>query len=235
MRDDVKKDKYGFSDPNAVMGFTRGMDGVDPRDAKQEEYQNKDGPMDMPPDLIKFLNDVGPLERKVDKEFTSPRLRESLHQHELERREHEQDSRRKVSEMPLMGVEMDHVTRRTTNFSTAAAKEDEGFGLTGVQMYEMLALNKSNEELWKDSCNGDESEKDAQLELIESCRKYLELPIVMKDKDSEYLGLSESTVETSDMFRLALMPATGVKLVMSQLLDRENERKVQEATEKKVD
>ena len=185
--------------------------------------------------MIKFLNDVGPLERKVDKEFTSPRLRESLHQHELERREHEQDSRRKVSEMPLMGVEMDHVTRRTTNFSTAAAKEDEGFGLTGVQMYEMLALNKSNEELWKDSCNGDESEKDAQLELIESCRKYLELPIVMKDKDSEYLGLSESTVETSDMFRLALMPATGVKLVMSQLLDRENERKVQEATEKKVD
>jgi len=56
MRDDVKKDKYGFSDPNAVMGFTRGMDGLDPRDAKQEEYQNKDGPMDMPPVRLYWIN-----------------------------------------------------------------------------------------------------------------------------------------------------------------------------------
>jgi hypothetical protein len=96
--------------------------------------------------LIKFLNDIGPLERKVDVGLTFPRLRESLQIQELERRQEEQDKRRIVSEMPLMGVEMDHVTKRTTNFSSIDKVKDTTFGLTAIQMYVMVAQNKTNEE-----------------------------------------------------------------------------------------
>lgn len=241
MKDDIKKNKNGFSDPNAAIGFTRGVGGVqDPRDAMQEAFQKKEekgnSSGDMPDDLLKFLNDVGPLERKVDKDFTSPRLRQSLHQQEeLERREQEDDARRSVREMPIMGEEMDHVTRRTTNFATAAAKDvEEGdFGLTEVQMFEMLALEKSNIQMWAEGGGIDDAEKEAQVRLIESTRKYLDLPVIMKDKDKEFMGMYEDQVKSSDLFRLTLQPATGVKLVLSQLLDRANEEKRREAAEQK--
>jgi hypothetical protein len=43
MKDDIKKNKNGFSDPNAAIGFTRGVGGVqDPRDAMQEAFQKKE-------------------------------------------------------------------------------------------------------------------------------------------------------------------------------------------------
>lgn len=44
MKDEVKKDKHGFSDPSAAIGFTRGMGKVqDPRDAMQEEFKKRAG------------------------------------------------------------------------------------------------------------------------------------------------------------------------------------------------
>lgn len=176
---------------------------------------------------------MGPLERKVDTEFTSPRLRESLHQQEeLEQRNQEDDTRRSVREMPIMGEEMDHVTRRTTNFATKGAEESD-FGLTEVQMFEMLALEKSNMQMWAEGGGLDDAEKEAQVRLIESTRKYLDLPVIMKDKDKEYMGMYADQVKSSDLFRLTLQPATGVKLVLSQLLDRANEEKRREAAEQK--
>jgi hypothetical protein len=39
MKRSIKKNKYGFSDPNAAIGFTRGMDQVDPR---QQNLTSKD-------------------------------------------------------------------------------------------------------------------------------------------------------------------------------------------------
>lgn len=236
MRDQIKKNKHGFSDPNATVGFTRGMgDTPDPRDAMQAEFQRKEQGKgndtdEMPEDLLKFLNDVGPLQRKVDKEFTSPRLRDSLQKEELENRTQEEDVRRSVREMPIMGQEMDHVTSRTTNFATAPADsvDEHDFGLTEVQMYELLALEKSNTDMWKKGGGNDDAEKEAQLKLIESARKYLDLPIIMKDKDQDFLGLYDDQMKSSDLFRLALKPATGVKLVLSQLFDRANEEKRRE-------
>lgn len=179
---------------------------------------------------------MGPLKRKVDKEFTSPRLRESLRQQEeLELRNQEDDTRRSVREMPIMGEEMDHVARRTTNFATAAAEDvEEGdFGLTDVQMFEMLALQKTNSQMWKEGGGIDDAEKEAQVQLIESTRKYLDLPVIMKDKDKEFMGMYEGQVKSSDLFRLTLQPAIGVKLVLSQLLDRSNEEKRRKAAAQK--
>ena len=181
-------------------------------------------------DLIKFLNDVGPLERKVDMAFTSPRLRESLQIQELERRRQEQDTRRTVSDMPLMGEGLDHVTKRTTNFSNIAKVEDITFGLTGVQMYEMLAQNKSNEGFWEEFQLRDHHDKDAQFQLIDACRKYLELPVILKDENKEYLGLSASKAATMNLASLGMKPATGVKLVLSHLLDQDNERQIKTET-----
>jgi hypothetical protein len=43
MKDEAKKNKNGFSDPNSVVGFTRGLGDVqDPRDAMQEAFLKKE-------------------------------------------------------------------------------------------------------------------------------------------------------------------------------------------------
>lgn len=173
-------------------------------------------------DLIQFLKDAGPLKRSVNQELTSPRLRKSLHAIEkLEQRDMEQDDRRKVTDMPLMGTEMDFVTKRTTNFSTAAMEEDKTFGMTAVEMYSMLAFNKPGIEIWKNSAGGDAADKDRHLELIESCRKYLELPVILKDENKEYIGLAKSLATSADLLQVALTPAIGVQLVLAELLNRE--------------
>ena len=162
----------------------------------------------------------------MNRELTSPRLRESLHVIEQsERREKEHDDRRLVVDMPLMGSEMDFVTKRTTNFSTLVVERDNTFGLTAVQMYTMLAFNKSGEDFWKDSGNQDEADKDKHLDLLECCRKYLDLPVVLKDENKEYVGLAKSLVTSADLLQVSLRPDPGVKLVLSQLLERENKAK----------
>jgi hypothetical protein len=176
-------------------------------------------------DLIKFLNDIGPLERKVDVGLTSPRLRESLQIQELERRQEEQDKRRIVSDMPLMGVEMDHVTKRTTNFSSIDKVKDTTFGLTAIQLYAMVAQNKTNEEFWEEFEHRDHNNKDMQFQLIDACRKYIELPVLLKDENKEYLGLSTSAAATMNLAALGIQPATGVALAVSQLLEQDKERK----------
>ena len=127
-----------------------------------------------------------------------------------------------VTDMPLMGTEMDYVTKRTTNFSNVVIEHDGTFGLTAVQMYSMLAFNKSGEELWKDAENGDEADKEKQLELIECCRKYLELPVVLKDENNEFIGLTKNMVDSTDLFQVSLKPSPTIKLVLQELLEREN-------------
>lgn len=225
MKNSVKKNKYGFSDPNAAIGFTRGMDVIVQPTPEEEEKIRQEN--EMPPDLIQFLKDAGPLKRSVNQELTSPRLRKSLHAIEkLEQRDMEQDDRRKITDMPLMGTEMDFVTKRTTNFSTAAIEEDNTFGLTAVEMYSMLAFNKPGIEIWKDFAGGDAADKDRHLELIESCRKYLELPVILKDENKEYIGLAKSLATSADLLQVSLTPAIGVQLVLAELLNRETKLEV---------
>lgn len=190
--------------------------------------------------MIKFLNDVGPLERKVDQDFTSPRLRESLLQQSQKQQDADSkdDDKRTIRDMPLMGEEMDHVTARTTNFSTSKlsveAEQEQVFGLTEVQLYEMMALQKTNDEMWNETMSSkDDDEKDLKFEWMNQSRNYLDIPVILKDKDGDYLGVRKQDVNSSDMFRLTLQPAKGVKFVLSQLLDRANEEKAQANNAKK--
>lgn len=182
------------------------------------------------------------MERKVDPEFTSPRLRESLMLHDTNNKnssadDTSRDAKRTIRDMPLMGEEMDHVTARTTNYSTAVQQvveeQDQEFGLTEVQLYEMLALQRSNEELWKENKsnnNDDDDDKEKQsFQWMNHCRDYLEVPVILRDKDGDYIGARKQDVTTSSLFQLTLKPALGVKLVLSQLLDRDNEEKARVA------
>jgi hypothetical protein len=47
MKDTVKKDKYGFSDPSAAIGFTRGMDQIVQPTPEEEEVIRQQN--EMPP------------------------------------------------------------------------------------------------------------------------------------------------------------------------------------------
>ena len=48
MRESIVKDKYGFSDPNAAIGFTRGRDKAAARDAAGLQSHDEPYP-EMPP------------------------------------------------------------------------------------------------------------------------------------------------------------------------------------------
>lgn len=83
---------------------------------------------EMPPDLIKFLNDAGPLQRTVDKERTSAKVYDTLVSDENARDEQARQANMRVRrKMPIMSsytssdgndVVDGTMTERTTNFST---------------------------------------------------------------------------------------------------------------------
>ena len=86
---------------------------------------------EMPPDLIKFLNDAGPLQRTIDKELTSPKVYDSLMSDDKARDEQRQQANKRVRrKMPIItsphlkeGDDSDDVNdgtmvERSTNFST---------------------------------------------------------------------------------------------------------------------
>ena len=89
--------------------------------------------LEMPPDLLKFLNDAGPITRTVDKQLTSARVYDIIAQDEKVLNEHARQANTRVRRrMPILSSpssssrngELDddnddgNMTERTTNFST---------------------------------------------------------------------------------------------------------------------
>ncbi|KAL3758253.1 hypothetical protein ACHAWU_004891 [Discostella pseudostelligera] len=86
--------------------------------------------LELPPDLIKFLNDAGPVTRTIDKQLTSARVYDALVQDEKVVREHAKQANTRVRRrMPILSSSGDAtcrenleedgtMTERTTNFST---------------------------------------------------------------------------------------------------------------------
>jgi hypothetical protein len=152
--------------------------------------------------------------------------------------------------MPLKGTQMHHVTTRTTNFSDLPGPK-ESFGLNELHFYELLAQLRTKDELWDEikrhneadqAANDVSQERHSKFELMERTQRYLEIPIILKDvKNKEYLGVSltissEQASATnnqgsgsSDVVKHGirsstfntLQPATGVKMVLQQILDRQ--------------
>ena len=86
---------------------------------------------EMPPDLIKFLNDAGPLQRTIDKDLTSPKVYEALLKDDDEKaalnEQAKQANTRVRRKMPIISaiqndsngdVNDGTMVERTTNFST---------------------------------------------------------------------------------------------------------------------
>mmetsp|Transcript_1583 Transcript_1583/g.2942 ORF Transcript_1583/g.2942 Transcript_1583/m.2942 type:complete len:215 (-) Transcript_1583:75-719(-) len=110
---------------------------------------------EMPPDLIKFLNDAGPLQRTVDKELTSSKVYDALVKDESAREAQAKEANKRVRrKMPIMssfdgkedgdndaGENDGTMTERTTNFSTTdLSKRAHTKGL-GVMREDLFRLS----------------------------------------------------------------------------------------------
>ena len=122
--------------------------------------------MEMPPDLIKFLNDAGPLQRTLDKERTSSKVYDSLLSNENERQEQAKQANTRVrKKMPIIsavkntnGDDDGTMVERSTNFSTTdrtsrLLDESTRFGVTREDIYsineKLKGVTNVDSEEWK--------------------------------------------------------------------------------------
>ena len=213
-RAQAKASNTKYTDPAAMQGFKRD-EWEKSLDASNSLYteigqknflevKNKDNPQEMPDDLIKFLNDAGPLKRAVDKDFTSPKVFDSLKKDDdiiLQKEQQERQRRRRV--MPMMSERegtldadedrMDGTTvSRTTNFSTAVRDDDKAeIRLSDEELFKLLSdLQDGNvtpdelvEKTFKDNQVITKEQRMENIKLVENMKEYTAVPTLMQDTD----------------------------------------------------
>ena len=113
---------------------------------------------EMPPDLIKFLNDAGPLQRTIDKELTSPKVYDSLIGDDKARDEQRRQANKRVRrKMPIItsphlkegGSDVNDGTmvERSTNFSTTDRTKSSMMASSGMPQ----RLSITREDIFKTS------------------------------------------------------------------------------------
>jgi len=147
---------------------------------------------EMPPDLIKFLNDAGPLQRTVDKELTSSKVYDALVKDENVREEQAKEANKRVRRrMPIMsshdgkedgyndaGENDGTMTERTTNFSTTDLSKGA----------HMKGLRVAREDLFRLSVRLDGLKVDT--------------PDWKKVMEDEYKGIAKGASETKNFDQL---------------------------------
>ena len=207
-----------YTDPSAMQGFKRDQwTDVEslPSERGQADFlsqQSSQAPQEMPDDLIKFLNDAGPLERKVDKELTSPKVYDSLLEEEEVRKQQQDSNRQRRRRMlPMMGegegntdVDADSISKekldgttvsRTTNFSTVKKEEKETeIRLDDDQMFQLLSKLQTGM-ITPDAYVEENKNEAMTVEQIEENVKILQymlentsIPTLMQDDDKSYVG-----------------------------------------------
>ncbi len=203
--------------------------------------------------MIDFLNDAGPLERVVDKDFTSDKVYDSLLEEEEQRRQQEQQSKqRKRRRMPIIEQTkaedgdmdaMDGTTvERTTNFSQAVKEEKEGDVRMSDKELFALALELQNDETTPEKYLSDrfgreekvifsEDEKKYNIDLLQSMKHYIAIPLLMQDTDKSLVGVTPENVETLKMLKLRMAPRTvQLGLNIDPVLDEQkNKQKMKKA------
>jgi hypothetical protein len=241
-----------FTDPSATeAGFTRGEGPfIDPRDEKQRQFlekQAKNAPKEMPPDLLEFLKDAGPLQIKVEKKKKSvpqiqsksqPQLAvQDLQVVEQKTGKNVETSPRRRELMPLAENVKGFNTVRTTSFSYRQDTQDaKDFGVGDVldiydlvvRKHTMPSIDEAVESFYKDRVKDRDTEwTDAETErhreLLRQTLKYVEVPVVMKDTDDSYVGAWPERVEMLQFLKLVEMPKTKVKLVLEDLMEAKKE------------
>lgn len=245
-----------YTDPGAMQGFKRdewhAQDSL-PSELSQTHFLlKKDGSSDgtkrttmqeMPDDLVKFLNDAGPLQRKVDKDLTSSKVYDSLLEEEEQRRqqdEHQRQRRRRV--MPM--IENDHLEQkemdldgttvsRTTNFSTATSsgdKEERSCALEDKELFQLLADLQANEITPEDfvqkimkNHDSEEVEGANEQEETENVIKFRQENISLLENMKKYTGIPTIMQDTdksfvgawSDPSRIEKLQLSGVRMLPS--------------------
>lgn len=226
-----------YIDPSAMQGYRRDTwsdQELIPRDKEQLDFLNTskgDAPQEMPEDLISFLNDAGPLERKVDKKFTSPKVYDSLLEEEEQRRQQQQaDKQRRRRIMPMMEREesdregsvdasIDGSTvSRTTNFSTSNSKKDETeLTMNDEYLYKLLSdlqsglvtadqfLLDKQKKVQNLSAVADQQEKE-YVGLIENMQRFNGIPTLMQDTDKSLVGAWSDQVEQLKLLNVRVAP-----------------------------
>lgn len=215
-----------YSDPSSLLGgFTRGISDnsgdIGPnsdharmnreREARQEEFlkqKNVKTPNEMPDDLLKFINDMGPAQRTIDESRTSKRIL---------KKGKEAGSVEGVVE----DIEKEQRNRRRQLWSTHSAAntamipEGDDDNFSDIQSQEEAFVSKEKTEDEKENeisykeeqitellknileqTNGNESEVIRSLEglnkddsTFEKISSYISYPIIMKDTDDELVGV----------------------------------------------
>jgi hypothetical protein len=221
-----------YIDPSAMQGFKRDQWSPSetlPSERVQNDFLastkgNKGSAQELPEDLIKFLNDAGPLEKKVDKDLTSPKVYESLLDEQEQMRQQQQSRQRRRRMMPMISSEGDAVdthsegkeendmdgtmVSKTTNFSTKKIDEgrpgihledDEIFSLLSDYQKEEISAESFIDKRLSDVENGSnamsDEEKREYIELVNNMLQYTGVPLLMQDTDKSYVGAWNSKVE----------------------------------------
>jgi len=245
-----------YSDPNAAQyGFKRDTATKSAKEQDQVTFLkelDKDTPQEIPDDLLKFLNDAGPASQTIDKELTSPRVRDMKDE---ERKSHQNQSNklRKRRKMPMVeklgeGTSSEGLTtERTTSFSTTIRDKNESHTrFSHFEVFEMLKKSqfKNAEVISKERL---ESIANSQLEehvilngsnpiitdsqKIESTRlllnviKYNGSPVLMEDTDKSLVGAWSDRVEELNKIKVRIAGAQVQLAMESGLYDMKKKSK----------
>ncbi|KAL7538001.1 hypothetical protein ACHAXR_008210 [Thalassiosira sp. AJA248-18] len=194
---------------------------------------------EMPPDLIKFLNDAGPLQRSVDKEMTSAKVYDSLLADEKAEDEQAKQANVRVRrKMPIMSEYKDSandydgtMTERSTNFST----KDRTVGPTrlGVTRADLFRLSdevkglKVDSPEWKKRIETEYKEMAKiagksknfdqlqDLALFENSLRYIGVPVSMIDTEGDIIGTwHHKAEEMKHSSGLKVVPERSIQFVM---------------------
>lgn len=201
---------------------------------KIDDESKAKGPREMPDDLLKFIQDVGPATQTVDESMTSPRLLEKENEQELNKMESVRKVRRERIKMPLMGEDDTFTTTRNTNFSNLSAQEESGkeFGLSNLQLYQLLLQKDTLEKEGSvdsfydsivselDNPQWSEEEKAQQKKLLKDALAAIEIPVLRKDKEANFFGLYPKDVPGPEVKSIEPIPESKVRLVLQDLVEK---------------
>jgi len=245
--------------PDAITGFYRGQM-VSERERSQQQFlrdQQANQPQEMPPELIRFMRDIGPLQKRENvtqptnphqhlpkkkkraprglrgEEQSSPAEEATAQQSQSQQKE--TNTRRRESMRLVEGIE-GFETNRTTNFSHAPldAVDPNDVGIDLLQIYRLLLLRDDNQNANVAAPQlVDPAARKERDRLLAHTKEYLELPVLMKDADDTYVGAWPHQVRDLRERHRGLREActrTQVVPVLQDLWETEQNEKQQQAS-----
>jgi hypothetical protein len=202
-------------------------------------HQNGASP-EMPADLLKFIQDVGPADKQVDRDFTAPRLLEPENLGELEKTQGKRTTRQR-RRMPLMGQDERFTTEKNTYFSYSEEESALGarsvvpskeFGLSNLELYDLLRPREEQNDTTVDGivdafCNSKmteikqqgwtDEETEQHKEWLRRTMESIEIPTLRMDSEGNMLGLYSKDVPGPEVKSVSVIPESKVMLVLKDL------------------